>query len=221
MKIFGDLNDFAIQYSFENSEKYSTFDLLVGSINIFVKNKNLCVYTFGNKKYKYLGNLFFILECFNEKLEYFIGYDEFPLPIKANNILDLISKAYNFQCENEFEEELWYSALNKFCYNHSLVSGRDGRGNALSSISFRRVKNEIEIYWDNLYWKENENVIFENLQGTYKIDFKKFNLIVKDFLYSLIYDIKEIMLKYEDLNTFLKDDMIKIETNLKNFWYFS
>ena len=106
MKKFGDSNKFGIQYSFlENpfNEK-GVFGESWGEFKLFINGSDICEYLEEKESKTYTWNLYFIIEWLCENLEFILGYDDFPLPVKGENILELVDAANNFEIEDELEE---------------------------------------------------------------------------------------------------------------------
>lgn len=179
--IFGTKEKFAISYMFE--DKQETW----GSIQIWVNGENLCLFKDDKQIYEHGGDLYYIPEWFCTKIEYILGYDAYPLPIKGDSLLEIESIANTYKNDNFMEEDLWYGAMNRWILNHCWLSSRDG--SVFPSISFWRFdETNIDISWDNRFWQEH-GVIFCSETGTAKIPYDDFKTILLEFLYTIIEDL--------------------------------
>ena len=189
MKKFGDSNKFGIQYSFlENpfNEK-GVFGESWGEFKLFINGSDICEYLEEKESKTYTWNLYFIIEWLCENLEFILGYDDFPLPVKGENILELVDAANNFEIEDELEEYLWHSAKSSWTFRHTWFSSRGG--SVLALAYFCRKNNDIEISWDSGLWIKNE-IKFTNLIGTFLVEKEEFRKIVLEFLYDILSSLK-------------------------------
>lgn len=191
LKICGDKNEFAIEYSFENEMCiYESEDYTYGYIKIWVNGRDLCSY---NGKCQQEGNIYFLIEWFCEKMEYILGYDPFPLPVKGETTIELLENANkkydSIDDIDSLEADLWFEAKSRWIFNHCWFSVRDG---ILPCMYFRRVEEAVEISWDNLFWEES-GIIFNFRKGVYIISLDIFTKVFCEFLVSSVGDIEQII----------------------------
>lgn len=191
MKIFGDKNNFAIEYSFLSNSNYSTY----GYISLWINDNNICIY---NQNYQYEGDLYIIVEWFCEKLEFILGYDMFPLPVKGCTALELVNNANQYDSENMLEFDLWHTAKNRWILNHCWFIARGG--SVLPCVYFQRIEEGIEISWDNSFWKKDD-IVFESLNGVQTVRFETFSGILSEFLFSAISDFGKIVNNKEEIDS--------------------
>jgi hypothetical protein len=180
MPIFGNTNKFAIEYDFIPSP-YEEEKLLKQSWGIFrlwVEGKDLCEYKADGVLNKYEWNLIYIIEWLCDNLKYIVGYDPFPVPVKGENLLELLAESYKFDSE-DIEEDLWYDAVSSWIFRHSWLCNR--AGSIVSNVDFRRVDENIELTWDNDFWEEYK-IYFSNVKGVYIVPKKDFKEIIFSFL---------------------------------------
>lgn len=182
MKVFGEKNRFAIEYELISTNSCSSY----GYINLWINNMNICSY---NQDQQYEGELYYITDWFCDKIEYVLGYDAFPLPVKGNTAQELIESADHFESDNNLEFDLWYAAKNRWVLNHCWLAARGG--SVFPSVYFRRVGEYIEISWDNEFWKESD-IVFDSQKGAYRVEFEIFSKIITKFLFSIIDDLEKI-----------------------------
>ena len=177
MKYFGNKKEVAIEYEL----KEDTW----GYLNFWVNGYNICKY---NEKLSYEGNLYYIVDWLCTKLEYYLGYDAFPLPVKGDTSLELIDSANKYENENFLEEELWYTSKRRWVLNHCwFVARGDG---ILPCINLRRKDLFLEISWDNMFWKE-KGIIFDSMRNVYLTDLMGFINLLYQFLSSIIDDLEK------------------------------
>lgn len=187
MRIIGDKSVFAIEYELFNTEKdnVSIWHRLQGTMSMYVYEKNICEYLFNEKEFTYNGVLYYIVDWLCENLSNIVGYDPYPMPVEAENVLELISKANEFETNDELEEYLWYSSEQNWIFRHSWRAVSE---TAIPSVFFRRKGEFIEISWDNEYWKEHK-VIFTSQIGSKLVRLDVFRTVIIDFLIAIIADI--------------------------------
>lgn len=152
----------------------------MGHFSMWVNGCNLCSY---NEHLNYEGDLYYLIDWFCEKLPYIIGYDNFPLPVKGDNTLELIENANKFESEIDLEIDLWFEAKSRWIFNHGWFSARGGA--VLPYVYFRRKGNFIEISWNNLYW-QNAGIDFKTKVGVQEIEVEIFIEVLKEFLFEII-----------------------------------
>ncbi|MBN7773729.1 hypothetical protein [Clostridium aminobutyricum] len=187
---FGNPNKFAIQYTFLSNphnekgivgESWGVFKLLI-------EGKDICQYTIDNKNTDYNWNLIYILEWLCENMQYLIGYDPFPLPVQGESTLELIENADDFDSDEEDEIYLWYQAKSSWLFKHSWFCNRGG--SFLSNVYFRREQENVEISWNNDFYREKE-IIFANPRGIRIIPKTEFKLVIFNFLNDILLKLEE------------------------------
>ncbi len=184
LMFFGDKNDFAIEYGFEDHTADGD-DSVYGYMGIWIEGQDICMY---DGEYKFKGNLYLIVEWFCEKIEYILGYDAFPLPVKGDTILELIENAEEYDSEDDLEFDLWFSGNSRWIFNHFWLSVREG--NVMPGIYFRRLENKIEIAWDNIFW-EKYNIVFNSRRDFCLVSLDVFITNFTDFLYSILDELSQ------------------------------
>lgn len=187
---FGNPDKFEVQYAFlpnpfhENGilgESWGVFKLIV-------EGQDLCQFTIDDKKTDYFWNLLYIVEWLCENLQFVLGYDPFPLPVEGANTLELIENADEFESDEEDDMYLWYQAKMAWLFKHSWYCNRGG--SYLTSVYFRRVKDDIEISWDNDFYKEKE-IIFTYPRGVTVIPKAEFKDTIFKFLNDILSRLEE------------------------------
>ncbi|MBC1375758.1 hypothetical protein HB839_09485 [Listeria sp. FSL L7-1699] len=89
------LSSISIDYEL-NADK----ELGEGDLEFYINGKNLCSYKKDGNLKSYSWNLFCVVTWMCENIEYIIGYDPFPLPVKGDTSLELISEADQFESED-------------------------------------------------------------------------------------------------------------------------
>jgi hypothetical protein len=198
---FGNNKSFAIEYELISNPNHENGILKEswGKFSVLIENKDICEYKIEDKIYKYEWNLINVVEWLCVYLEFIIGYDPFPLPIKADDVLSLIQVCDEFESSEDDEMYLWYQAKSLWLFRHSWFNNRDG--SILSNVYFRRVQDEIEIAWDNSFFEE-EGVSFIYPKGVYKVNKDEFKDIVFKFLNEILYCIESKLL--DNMNNDIK-----------------
>ncbi len=188
--LFGDKKVFALEYALSSNscldDKGKNQNW--GILKFWINNKDIGLYQYNNKSNYCECNLYDIVEWLCEKLEYIVGYDPFPLPVEANNLLEMIEITDKYESSDDSELNLWYGAKSRWIFNHCWFSCRES--SILPCIYFRRIGEVIEISWNNKFWQGN-GVMFFSEQGTYNINCFEFKKIIKDFLNSVIDEIEK------------------------------
>ena len=202
LNLFGAKEKFAIGYMFEDEE--DTW----GSIQVWVNGENLCQFKDGKQIYEHEGDLQYIPEWFCDKIEYILGYDAYPLPIKGESLLEIDNIARAYESDDFMEDDLWWGAINRWTLNHCWLSSRDG--SVFPSIFFWRFdEKNMDISWDNRFWREH-GVLFLSETGSIKVPYNDFKTILLEFLYTIIDDImlrvpnKEIVYEWKKTLLFLE-----------------
>lgn len=154
-------------------------------MKLWINNKNICAY---DQNQRYVGDLYYIVNWFCEKIEYILGHDVFPLPVDGKTTLVLIENANKFDSDNKLEIDLWYAAKSRWVLNHCWFIARGG--SVLPCVYFRRIGDLIEISWDNTLWKK-KNINFEFQKGVFQIGVRPFTVIITEFLNAIIGDLRK------------------------------
>ncbi|EAG3548937.1 DUF5984 family protein [Listeria monocytogenes] len=178
------LSSISIDYKF-NTDK----ELGEGDLEFYINGKNLCSYKKDGNLKSYSWNLFCVVTWMCENIEYIIGYDPFPLPVKGDTSLELISEADQYESEDIIEEYLWNSAKSTWIFKHNWFSYREG--SILPQVYFRRVGNDIEICWDNDFWQES-GIEFQMTKGSVRIEKDNFVKTITEFIRSFLTKASEL-----------------------------
>lgn len=181
MKRYGDKSTFAIEYEFMPDEGNS----FCGQLSLWAGGKNLCRY---DKAHAYCGDLFYIVDWFCDKIDYIFGFDAFPLPVQGDTTLELLRNAGTFESEDELESDLWYSARNRWIFDHCWVSVMGGA--PLPYVYFRRNGHCVEVSWDNKPWMDH-NITFESMDGAAMVPRGVFLNTLEGFLFDAIGDMEK------------------------------
>ena len=189
MKVIGNKKEFSIEYELFPSEGEDEilWDQLHGILAVYVKNKNICRYSYNGEECDFEGVLFYIVEWLCENLSNILGYDPYPLPVEGNNLLELIDSANTFDTDDEIEEHLWFSSEWKWKYRHSWSAVATS---AIPNAFFRRSGDMIEISWDNDPSGEEGDPVFMFMTGTESVELELFRTTVLDFLIDLFGNVK-------------------------------
>lgn len=152
---------------------------------MWINDRDICVY---NKDQQYKGDLYYIIDWFCDKIEYILGYDIFPLPVKGDTALEILDNANEFDSDSDLEVDLWYAAKSRWTFNHCWFIARGGA--VLPCVYFRRVEDLIEISWDNSFWRK-ENIIFNSQKDVFQMEFNVFSEIMTNFLFTVISDLEK------------------------------
>lgn len=187
--VFGKPERFAIEYNLLGN-KYDEKGVLGeswGEFRLWVEGKDICQHSIDGILYVYQWNLFYIIDWFCDNIEYILGYDPFPLPVKGNCSFELIEKASNVIIEDDLEEYLWFHSKSKWDFRHRMSRNNDGT--VLSDVYFRRDYDMIEASWSNHLWRK-KGIEFTYPEGVYSLPVIEFRGIVFGFLYSIINEIE-------------------------------
>lgn len=188
LKSHGHINSFAIKYKLLPSP-YNETGILGeswGEFELWCNGKSICQYEYDGKVENFRWSLIYIVEWLCGNLEYIIGYDPFPLPIDGESTLDLIKLSNDFQSADD-EEYLWFQARSLWISRHSWISNSDGA--PLSCVYFRRIKNKIEIAWENDI-HDDLNIKFNYYRGVSYVDRYKFIKVVVGFINDFLSELK-------------------------------
>lgn len=196
-RVFGNTSVFGLEYILlENPhEETGVLKASWGQFKMWVDGKDICRYSYESELESYEWNLIYLVEWFCENLQYVVGYDPFPIPVEGLNMLELCKKTEEFTSEDEVEVYLWNKAYSSWLFRHNWLVNRDG--SILPSVQFRRTGAEIEISWDNEFWKSDQ-IEFESMSGVYWIENDSFKSTVLEFLHSIL----------EDLNSSLDNNLV-------------
>lgn len=188
--VFGNKKTFALEYAFSSpvcADDNGT-DENWGTLKVWINNKDIGHYRCNDEDYDCECNLYELAEWLCEKIEYIAGYDPYPLPVEGDTLAEMIKNTDRYENEDDSENDLWYDAKSRWIFNHCWFSCRDGA--VLPCVYFRRIREKIEISWDNRFWKEN-GIIFTSEEGTYCLNIFEFKKIIKAFLSSVIDDTEQ------------------------------
>ncbi|WP_239634086.1 hypothetical protein [Paenibacillus sp. H1-7] len=128
----------------------------------------------------YQWNLIYIVEWFSENLIYILGDDPFPLPVEGQHSLELLDNSFISELDNDSDFDEWFDIKQNWEFKHSWFLNR--AGSFLPVVLFRRVNDEIEIAWSNGSTYSSHGVSFINPTGVKYISFRKFELIITNFI---------------------------------------
>ncbi|WP_244188324.1 DUF5984 family protein [Paenibacillus kribbensis] len=182
MRTFGDQNIFAIHYEFVNNpfNESSLIGETWGKFQLFVHGIDVCQYKRENSVTTFQWNLIYIVEWLSENLKHILTDEAFPLPVAGQNSLELMDHCLLFESDDDDEFDAWFDTKQEWEFKHSWFSNR--AGSFLPDVFFRRVKDDIEIAWNNESTYSSEGVTFINPTGTEYIPIDEFNSIVKKFI---------------------------------------
>ena len=213
MNIFGDKKEFAITYNsyleqyaddpdvIGNPDEY----LCGGNIGFWVKGKNLFAFKgWGpNATYGYY-NLYAFVDFLTDYLEYHIQEVPFPIETKSTNAQDMIEETalVKSDVKNQLQayESLDWSTINRdlikkiddWICSRTFLGNRGGT--FLPDIMVRKVKNKIEISWNNRHpHDDGENKFyFLHSKGVEYVDAKLYKDVVVQFCLAYIEIIQKI-----------------------------
>ena len=192
MKVFGDKKDFAIGYELSDKNLYGDgVNNTIGTLQCWVNGVDTLAYKYNEKELQFKGILYYIVDWLFRKMEFYLGYDMFPLPVEGNTAVELIEHSA-VDVEDDLEQDLWYIARDRWKSNHSWFSVVSDA--PLSGMYFRRVGDRIEISWSNDFWK-NRGIEFLSSNGSYCMDKEKFKAVLFEFLQAVASDFSE---RYRD-----------------------
>lgn len=188
VKVFGNKDDFSIEVGIWVDEEANKD--IYNTLKMYINGKNILKYERYDKTMTYLWDTFEgIYEWFLQNLEFIVKEDVFPFEIEGNSAAE---KCFNFLQYNEiFSDSIETDELTEnyekllvlyqdWKFKHSWFTSR--RGSILANVFFRRIKNKIEISWNNYYLFEREKVKFIYLQGFYFVEIDKFLYVIMKFL---------------------------------------
>lgn len=154
-------------------------------MEIWCGGENICRYKTADleSEFGFEWNLFAIIDWFCQNLDYIIGYDPFPLPVKGENGLEYCINARQVEISDSVEQFLWYNANSRWIFRHCWFCNRDGA--VLPCLYFWRNNDTVEIFWDNAFWCEH-GINFLSKQGIVKITPAQFKNTILSFLLHII-----------------------------------
>jgi hypothetical protein len=179
---FGNSDKFAIHYKLITSpfKEKGILEKTWGKFELWVDGKEVCKFQRNNKVYTYEYNLIYLVEWLCNNLQYILTHESFPLPVEGSNSIELINRANEFESEDEDEIYNWFKSKQEWEFKHSWFSSRGG--SFLPEVFFRRVKNQIEICWENEITYIAEGVHFINTKGVANVDYGEFKTVLIEFL---------------------------------------
>ncbi|WP_152425935.1 hypothetical protein [Paenibacillus shenyangensis] len=179
--MFGDCNIFSVKYEF-TMNRFNEKGLLAdtwGMFELWVNGKELCRFSKNDQEQTYEWNLIHVVEWMCENLPSILHEEEFPLPVKGNTTLELLTSSLDFDSENDDEFDEWFGTKQGWEFKHSWFSSRGG--SYLPEIYFRRDGSQIEISWNNegLY---NNGISFLFMTGVEYVPIQVFESVLKNFI---------------------------------------
>lgn len=189
MKYFGNKEVFAVAYELKESpfNKSEGNELTWGVFQMWVNNKSVCTFSMDNQIRDYEWDLIFIVEWLCKNKNNILNEKQFPLPTEGNNAIELYNNSGDFDSDDDDEFDLWFEKRQDWYFRHSWYS--DNGGSFLADVVFRRVKNTIEIAWDNsdLYSEIN----FINPKGICYVPFELFQEVINNFIEDFMLKVSE------------------------------
>lgn len=170
MYVIGDVNTFAIKLDEKNSRERE--------LQLIVKNKDILQYQKDDKLLRYEWDLEDIVEWFETNLESIQFEDDYPVPVEGSSGVELYRNSFDFDTEDDEKFDEWYDKVQEWSFKHSWFSAR--AGSFLADVYFRKIKDQIEISWDNngLF----DNITFIQSSGVYRIETKMFKKVIERFI---------------------------------------
>jgi len=153
-----------------------------GLMRFWVNGKNIFRYKNNVPAESYHWNLSHIASWFSERIGIIMAAEPFPLLVKGKNSIELMEQCEKFDSEDSDEYDRWHEIRFEWNEKHGFIAERDG--SLLPMTYFRKVKDQIEIAWDNRDLYDNQNVEFFYLVGVELIDAEVFYKVILDFLNS-------------------------------------
>ena len=191
--LFGEKNELAFEYNLINHPYGDEFGLLLdswGELCIWVEGIDLLkMYTIdyqGTKKnVNYQWNLSMIAEWLANNLFSIISPEEFPNNVKARDAITYVDISRNLAPDMD-ANEFWQWHDNDFEWLEAHCLRRAADGSNLPYLFFRRIKDTVEICWDNEGLYDDRGVWFFSKNGCKLVDMNMFYDVVKDFLNDFI-----------------------------------
>ncbi len=161
---------FSIKYSFFDDTKETEISMFVNGNNILAFKRNGVEYT---TRWN-LDELAFWLRDFIDNMK----NDPFPVEVDGEYaaIKDINSR--DFDCDDEEEFDAYYDKLDEWNLRHRWHTASSG--GILADVYFQLVGENVEISWNNE--DSEDNVVFNNLIGGFKVPQTTFVSVINDFL---------------------------------------
>ena len=187
--LFGNKEIFAIEYTQLDEDFWCEF-------KIWVNNVDVCQHQYEGRFYNLEGDLYKIMNWIATNGIYFMGYDPFPLPVKGNNLEELLEKAFEFESEDDIEDHLWYNARSEWILKHCWLSIKGEE--ILPSIYFARSDDIIEIYCNNDDWAAR-GILFTKIREICTVPYRFFRDTIRRFLQDAIVVLKNNGIKTKEI----------------------
>lgn len=102
--------------------------------------------------------------------------DEFPLEVSGDSAAELCELSYKMDLD-DIEQ---YEKLQDWMFRHSWFSAR--AGSFLADVYFRKVKDKIEISWDNRDTFKEEGIVYIYSKGKSSVDICQFSETINSFI---------------------------------------
>lgn len=211
MKIFSDSKQLVIKYTLKPNpynekgflgESWGQFELWVGE-------KDVCKLRNGQGIRSYEANLIYIVEWLCENLQYILSDDQLALPVEGSNVIELYNKSIELETDDETEIDNWFEIRQEWYSRHNWFWNKGG--SFLPEVFFRKVKDSIEIVWDNVETYKDRGVEFINSKGIQYVPIVEFKNVICCFLVDII----EAFITRIPENAELKEMKAKIEMLIK------
>lgn len=173
MKMIGQPEKFAFEYEKINKNEY-IMEMYVGGIGV-------CTYIKNNNMFKYSWDLTDIIDWLDINLVNILTEEKFPLKTYGTCGVELYNNSWNFDSENIEILEQWYEKRQDWYFKHSWYTSR--AGSFLADAFFRRVKNDVEISWNNT--ATYSEVKFVNPYGCYLVNLDFFKDVINKFTWNI------------------------------------
>jgi len=205
MRVFGKKAEFGIDYHNYIDQFPDHPDVIAdpdkyergGNVYFWVTNKNLFLYKGYGPDGTYEADLNILLEFFCENLWLLITDDPFPVETKSKNAVDMMDET-NLVQGDDSDLSKWLDVdwdnvdmevrtrMDIWNQNHGMLYNRDG--SFLPDLFIRKVRNNVEISWNNKYPHRNAQgeIYFEYEKGVDYVDLKLFKETVVAFCLDLI-----------------------------------
>ncbi|OPX42614.1 hypothetical protein CLHUN_34340 [Ruminiclostridium hungatei] len=189
MKYLGDKEVFAVAYELKESpfSECGRNEPTWGVFKMWVDSKSVCTFSMNDKKREYEWDLIYIVEWLYKNKNNIFNETQFPLPIEGKNSIEFYKSSGDFDSDDDDEFNLWFEKRQDWYFRHSWYS--DNGGSFLADVFFRRVKNTIEIAWDNsdLYSELN----FINPKGIFYVQFELFKEVINNFIEDFMLEVSK------------------------------
>lgn len=172
MYLLGDKKIFAIELS---------KDMEACQMSLYIDGNDILQFKLNGAIYSYRWNNFSdIKEWFQENLKYILQDDKFPMEVSGSSAAELCERSYKMN----FDDIEQYEKLQDWMFRHSWFSARSG--SFLADVYFRKVRDKIEVSWDNRDTFKEEGVVYIFSKGKCNVDICQFLETIKNFI--LAYD---------------------------------